>query len=69
MICNKRILIFLAEECIKLCSSVNRHMGVKGGLNHNKRQDISKITISYYHKKIFSTHEYQERNCWFQEEY
>ena len=37
-----------SEECMKLCSSENRHTGVKGGLNNNKRKDISKITRNHY---------------------
>ena len=31
-----------AEECFKLCSYENVYTGVKGGLNHNKRQDVVK---------------------------
>ena len=30
-------------------SSWNRHMGVKGGLNNKKRQDIEKIARRHYH--------------------
>ena len=50
-----------AEECIKLCSSENRHTGVEGGFNHNKRQDISKIKRRHYHlqRGRCSLHEYQ----------
>ena len=27
-----------SEECFKLCSSENRHTGVKGGVKHKKGQ-------------------------------
>ena len=52
MICenNNNIKIkSFSKECIKLCSSENRHMGVKVGLNHKKRQNISEMTRRYYH--------------------
>ena len=41
----------------------NRQTGVTGGLNHNKRQDISKLNRSHYHlqKRGFSIHEYWEK--------
>ena len=38
-----------AEEFIKPCSSENIQMGVKGGLKHKKRKDISKSTRRHYH--------------------
>ena len=39
------------------------HMGVKGGLKHKKRLDISKITIinSHLQKQICSIYEYKEK--------
>ena len=52
MICEKKKeLKFKAfsEEWIKLCSSENIHMGVKGVLNHRKIQYISKITRRDYY--------------------
>ena len=48
MICdnNKGLkLFFFSEECINLCSSGNMKTGVKGGLKHNKIQDVSKMNI------------------------
>ena len=33
-----------SEKCIKLCSSENRQIYIKGVLNHNKRQDIAKFS-------------------------
>ena len=40
------------EKCINLSFYENRHMGVKGLLNHKKRQNISKMTrIRYYLQK------------------
>ena len=42
--------------------SENRHMGVKCGLNHKKRQYISKMTVRHYHlQKKCAIHEYQEK--------
>ena len=50
-----------SEECIKLCFSENGHMGVKGVLNHNKIQYISKIKRRNNHLQKKSIHEYQEK--------
>ena len=43
------------EYFIKLCSSENGQIGVKGGLKHKKRQYISEITRRHYHlqKKLY----------------
>ena len=38
-----------SKECIKLCSSENRHMGIKVVLNHKKIHHISEMTRRHYH--------------------
>ena len=39
----------VSEECFKFFSFENRCTGVKGGIKHNKIQDVSKLNQMNYH--------------------
>ena len=52
MICdNNKVFNFksFTGDCTRLCSFENIDMGIIGGLNHKKRQDVAKNTRRYYH--------------------
>ena len=56
----KGLKSIFSEECIKLCSYENRNNGVKGVVNNNGINYVSKLNRRHYHlqKGVFPIHEY-----------
>ena len=67
---NKELKLKFSEECIKLCSSKNRDMGIKLGLNHRKRKNIKQNDKQKLSLKKGDVQNMNiKKNCWFQKEY